>query len=287
MPEDIQEEIGRMRQEIDSLQIAVLGQKKKPWYRDFSLLLSTLALLFSFGTTAVSYHRTNVQDVQNTRQELRGLLQRMAALPKENAEVAKNYASDPAAVNMLAGYINEENSMLSRQAAETAKKLPKGTVSAVEYYGIGIGLGSSYDLEGEREFMRLSEETATDFNTEIAAIRTSAVLEFLSGHPEAGRTNYQRALNIFSKYPAYDDFTKSSANIATEVAWAYSEAGIGNLSGADQHVGSAEGILSKMPMSPGAERLRMQISQARQQIEMGGMSQGARALNPPQPPLTQ
>src|SRR5437016_12374288 len=120
MSEDLEERMTTMKREIDALQIAVTGQKK-PWYREVSTLISFLALTFSFGTTFVSYRRTESQDIQNSRQELRGLLQRLSALPKENVENMRKYKDDVEARTIIGGFINQENSLLARQAAELAR----------------------------------------------------------------------------------------------------------------------------------------------------------------------
>ena len=86
MNEDLEQRVELMKREIDALQVTVT-ERSKPWYHNVSVLISIIALLFSFGTTLVSYHRNNIQEIQNARAELRGLLQRMAALPKENVEI--------------------------------------------------------------------------------------------------------------------------------------------------------------------------------------------------------
>ena len=189
-----------MKREIDALQIAITGQSK-PWYRNVATLLSIIALAFSFGTTYVSYQRTIVQDIQNTRQELRGLLQRLAALPKENVEASKKYSDDPAAKGLIGGFINQENALLGRNAAELAKKLPAKWVSATESYSIAVALQSSYDLTAANEFLINAIKANPDFNTEISSLRMMAGMKFLQGQPDAGRVEYQKALDIFAKYP--------------------------------------------------------------------------------------
>src|SRR5262245_6234256 len=83
-----------LKREVDALQI-VVQSKTTPWYRSTSTIISIMALLFSFGTTSVSYLRTQSQDVQSLRTELRGVLQRLTELPKENVQMAKAYESDP------------------------------------------------------------------------------------------------------------------------------------------------------------------------------------------------
>jgi hypothetical protein len=268
MNEELEQKVDLMKREIDALQIVITGNTK-PWYQNISTLLSVVALLFSFGTTYVSYRRTAVQDIQSSRQELRGLLQRLAALPKENVDIRIKYVDDPASMNVVGGFINQENALLARQAAELAKKLPSDLVSGTEYYAIAIALQNSYDLSGADEFLKYSAQVSKDFNTEIAAIRSTANLQFVQGRPEAGRIEYQKALNIFSKYPGYDPFTKTSTNVWTELAWAFSEAGVGSLSFAHQHVENAKTLVNSLPRGPGTDMLNVQVTQAEMQFASG------------------
>jgi hypothetical protein len=268
MSEELEQKVDLMKREIDALQIAVTGHRT-PWYRSISTILSVVALLFSFGTTYVSYHRTAIQDIQGMRQELRGLLQRLTALPKENVEIYKKYAGDSASLKIVSGLINQEGTLLARQAAELAKKLPGDLVSGTEYYTIAIALQNSYDLAGADEFLKYSIKAATDFNTEIAAVRSTAVLQFVQGRPDSGRVEYQKALDIFSKYPGYDPFTRASTNIWTELAWVFSETNAGQLALARQHIESAKVLVSGLPRSLGTDRLRADVAQAEAQITSG------------------
>jgi tetratricopeptide (TPR) repeat protein len=184
-------------------------------------------------------------------------------------EAAKKYSDDPASRNLVGGFINQENALLARNAAELAKKLPTKSVSATEYYGIAVALQAAYDLIGANEFLNYAIKADPDFNTEIASLRMMANMKFMQGRPEAGRVEYQRALDIFSKYQQFDPFTRASTNVSTELSWAFSEANINALSLASQHVESAEAILAPLPRSPGADMLKSQVSQARAQINTG------------------
>jgi tetratricopeptide (TPR) repeat protein len=241
-------------------------------------ILSVVALLFSFGTTYVSYKRTQSQDVQNARVELRGLLQRLAALPRENFEITKKYERiDPSAVASISSFINQENAFLARQAAEITKKLPTEFVSATEYYAIGVALQNAYNVDGAKESFTKAIDISTDLSDKVGALRMRANLLFITGQPDAGRVDYQKALNIFSDFgkDSYNEYTKKSTHIWTELGWAYSEANIGSKDKALQHVLSAENYLSGLMASPGVEQLRNQITQAKSLIA------GARYLTSP------
>src|SRR5438477_6246525 len=168
MNEDLEQRVELMKREIDALQVTVT-ERSKPWYHNVSVLISIIALLFSFGTTLVSYHRNNIQEIQNARAELRGLLQRMAALPKENVEIGVKYANDPASRNLVSGFINQENTFLVRSAAELAKKLSREWGSATEYYAIAVALQAAYDIAGADQFLNYAIYADPDFNVEIHA----------------------------------------------------------------------------------------------------------------------
>jgi tetratricopeptide (TPR) repeat protein len=268
MNEDLEKRVEVMKQEIDALQIAA-AEKSRPWYQNVPILLSVIALLFSFGTTFVSYHRTNIQDIQSRRAELRALLQRLAALPRENVEVGVKYAADPGSKDMISGFINQENTLLARNAAELANRLPAKAISATEYYAIAVALQAAYDLTGANEFLQYAVKSNPDFNIEISCLRMMASSKFTQGRPDAGRVDYQRALDIFSKYPQYDPYTQASTNVYTELSWAYSEAANNRFDLASQHVESAEKILAPWPRSPGVDALKARVSQARSNISMG------------------
>lgn len=266
--ETLEQRLATMKHEIDALQIANM-RASRPWYQDMSTILSIVALLFSFGTTWVSARRADAQDIQSARQELRGLLQRMAALPKEGVEMMKKYADDPASQNLVGGFINQENTFLVRNAAELARKLPKDQVSATEYYAVGVALQLAYDLQGSMDFLGRGLAAKPDFNTKLALWRTVANTHFGLGRPEEGRAGYQKALEIFSEFPGYDLYTRISTQVSTELSWAISEANFVGRLLALPHVDAAEKLIEPLPASPGTDRLKSQIAQLRAQLHSG------------------
>lgn len=237
-----------------------------PWYHNVSTIIALAALMFSFGTTAVSARRAELQDVQASRQELRGILQRLNAIPREMMEAAKKHAMDPGLINGLSQAYNQESTMLSRQAAEIVKRLPSKVVSATECYAIAVAFQTSYNLASAKEFLGLALAKANNFNDEIGALRSSAFLDFLMGQPQEGRVKYQRALAIFTKYPNYDAYTVASTHILTELLWGGSEAMILQYQAAMQHADNAEGIAEGLPPGMGSDNLRGQIQQAREEF---------------------
>ncbi len=243
---------------------------------------SIISLVFSIASNV----RTYKQDIRDDRRELRTLLERLVAIPREKLEASTKYAGNRDALFAFDQICNQENTLLSRQAAEIARRL-KGKqegrfakhpttekdkrraskyVSATEFLSVAFALQGAYNLQGAKEFLQLAADYAVDFNDEIAALRTLGYIEFLLGRPEDGRAKYREASQIFSKYPAYDQYTQISTNVQTELNWATAEASVNYLPAVHEHLDRAESLVNTMPYSPGAEGWKLQVAQAQQQF---------------------
>src|SRR6266700_2054004 len=127
--DNLAESIQIIKNEVKGLQIAAVEQKT-PWYKNLATWIAIFALFLSFGTAYFSYTRAKAQDIQGTRAELRGLLQRLVALPTEYYEAINKYPHDSNVLYVLQERTMNETALLSAQAAELAKKLPRENVSA-------------------------------------------------------------------------------------------------------------------------------------------------------------
>jgi hypothetical protein len=261
--DELKEEISHLKNRIDTV---AEESANKPWYQSVSTLISVAAFLFSFGTTIVSYHRTNEQDVHNLKSELRALLQRLAALPKENIEVTQKYISDPSTIGILSGYINQENLLLSKQADEVIKQLPKEQVSSTDYTAVALAQENSRNFNAAIIDFNNGLKVATILDDEVAALRMLGSLEMMLGKTGDARLHLQQALDIFGKYRDYDDFTKHYTTYLTELNWAGVEAGNGNWDVAQQHVSKAEQILDSMPKGPQTDIYKGQLEQFKRNI---------------------
>ena len=94
-----------------------------------------------------------------------------------------------------------------------------------------------------------------------------AGLNFVTGNPDQGRVEFQKARAIFTRYPDFDQYTKASTNVWTELSWASSEAVARRAELVQQHLSTAAGLVGELPFSPGAESLRAQVAQAKSQFD--------------------
>ena len=257
---EIREEYRLLKREVDSLQISILNVKT-PLYKNIPIIISMLALLFSFGTTYVSNERIATQDVQALKTELRSILQQLAVLPSKNFELTKKYSDDPNAVAFIGGQLNQENTLLAFQAADLVSRLPIDKVTAIEMYSVAVALGFSYEIQKANEMYISSYKLAKDMNTAVAAKRGIANSLYQLGQPEAGRVQFQDALNIFSKYKGHNDFIQKSTHIVTLINWAGAEVGVGHTGRSKQKLDEARVIVESLPPGPFTEQLKGQVAQ--------------------------
>jgi tetratricopeptide (TPR) repeat protein len=185
----------------------------------------------------------------------------MSSLPKENFEIQKKFMDDPVGTGMLGSYINQENTIITRQAFDIIKSLPHDKVTAIEYYSTAQALVNAYDLVNALDLYKKAIEVSTDFNTEIAARRGFASLLIMTGKLEEGRHQYELAIDIFSKYKEYNQMIQMISNIETELSWAYAESNTNFKDKARIHIKNALSYLDNLPENQYKEGVRKKINQ--------------------------
>ena len=175
--------------------------------------------------------------------------------------MVQKYSNDPNAIAFIGGQLNQENSLLAFQAADLVRILPKDRVTAIEIYSVAVALQYSYEVQKAYEMYQRSYELAEDLNTAVAAKRGIANSLYLLGQPEAGRVQFQDALNIFSRYTDYNDFTQKSTHVASLLNWASAEANAGFTAQARQKLDEATGIVGSLPSGQYTFQLAGQVQQ--------------------------
>ncbi|MGH6851350.1 MAG: hypothetical protein ACREDD_13045, partial [Methylocella sp.] len=187
---ELKENVAKIKQEVDDALKIASNQRDRQWFRSPSILISLLALLFSFGTTAVSFIRTNKQDVHDARSELRNLIQRLDQIPRENVEYQTKYANDPLVQNQVSALLNSENAMVTKDAADVIDRIPNN-VSATEYLAVARALSNSALTDRALKFAKRGLDVSSDVNDEVDLDRFYAGLLFSVGNAEQGRTQYK------------------------------------------------------------------------------------------------
>lgn len=237
------ERLDLMEREIRSLQSAMIS-KMRPWHSRVATLLSALALLFSFGTTYVSYQKSIDQEIQNDKNELTKVLQRLAALPKENLDLNIKYEHDKNIKNFLSSYIEQENILLSRQAMGYIAKLPASQVTATENIAVALALQAYNDTNTALIYAKKAIKISQCLNDAAASSRMVADYLFKTGSIEDGRKEFELALNIPEKYSA-NKYLIESEKLSTLKLWFWSELYFGNPDQAKACVSKAREIVEK------------------------------------------
>jgi tetratricopeptide (TPR) repeat protein len=261
LEEELSDSIEVMQQEIGALQVQAM-EKKRPWYCDVTTMVATLAFLLSLCTTLFSYWQTQQQQLHNNRAELRSLLQRLSELPKENAILTQTY-TDRLISGQIGGYIQQENAMLAKHAAELMRTLPANAVSSSEYIMVSNALSFSALYEESLQLLETADVSIRDASDGSTIYRSKAILLFQTGDFQGGRTAFQQALDIFQRYPTSVPNFQTSSSAFTQMGWAQAEAGQGQCVEARQHIAQARQLIQPLVIPGVPNPLAEQIEAAR------------------------
>lgn len=261
---DAQEKYDILKKEVDSLQIQ-LSKDQKPWHHNPSIIISMVALIFSFGTTGVSYYKSFKDDVRANRREARELIQRVTKLPIENFELMERNKGS-AFGESLSGMINQENILLASQAVELIKRYPD-SFSSTEYFAVAFALSQSAIKDNVPYLFEQAINKAKNYNDYNVSTRAYALYHFTQGDYLEGRKFYKMALSVWEKYPEKNLFVVNSVDLVTLMYWSNAELSINNYGEATDLVKRAKDSLAKLPPGQITESLARQIAVVESRIE--------------------
>jgi len=260
----LQSELSNVQRDLEAIKIAGAFSAQK-WFQNPSVLISLLALLFSFGTTGVSFYRIHEQFVHDARTELRGLIQRLNQLPRENLEYYKKYADDPQAQTSMSSFVNAENSLVAKQAAEVIDRIP-GDVGATEYSLVAYALNNSALVDKAMKLFEQGLLVSNDVNDEAALLRSYGATLINTGNIGKGRDQFKKALEVFQKYTPMNQGYVEFTHFYTELNWGGAELSIRQCGEAKRHLEEAERHLISLPPGPVTESYKGELNLLRQQI---------------------
>lgn len=241
---DLEGRLDTMKRELDALQIHVMKDKAR-WYMQVpvvvSLLVSAAALFFSFWTDSKSEDRLENQKRHEARVELRGVIQRLQTLPREDIEIIRKYASEPTVQSNARAFLNTETQVLARQAEELIEEL-EGDVTATDYYAVVGAFASSGQPTADLEKLIAGGlAVAKDAWSAATLYRYLAQARFSAGDPVNGRAAYAQAFNVFKRFPEKNRNVVIGLQATTQQLWAAAELGVGECDAAWGHITYAQG----------------------------------------------
>ena len=230
------------------------------WYKDGATIVALFALLFSIVSSVIASWHARTQDIQTAHLDLRAVLQRLTALPKESIEIGYKYSGRPDIVMAMSAQLLQEMSFLARQGADLTRRLGPKLVSSAEYLAIANAQHQVYNYKDEEDFNEQARKSATTANDKLAALRAAASLRFVQGRVDDGREELQKALEIFKDYTGYDPVTMAATNGNTHLLWAVLERQLGRPEIAEQQIELVEAAAASLPPSPARASLTDQIA---------------------------
>jgi hypothetical protein len=216
-----------------------------------------MALALALITTIIGEGRVARQEKHDARIELRGLVQRLTALPTENLRILDTFRDNPAAVGQAASNLQTEQIVLAQQAADVIGELGD-SVTASEYYAVGYALSLAGDAGASLTLLErgLSAKGGFDPVGRSALLRAAAVQLFITADAPRGRQRFQQALDVWDYTGAVPASAAYHAAF-TELLWAQTELNGGQCGLAAQHAARAEAHME--PGSASAQVIRPQL----------------------------
>jgi tetratricopeptide (TPR) repeat protein len=215
-----QQDLKLLRDQVDLLQIAAEGQRK-PWYRQWAVLTSIIAALFSAVTFAVAQHNQDQQEIRAKKEELRSVLVNLIGL-QEDFQTKVMPIPDPVQRANASSFINTKNVIFLEEAERLAEQLDK-QVSASEYNVLAIAKQNQSDFERAEQYFVRAVAAARDPITKATALRNLGTFYFQSSprrDVRRARKNLEDAVNTTEN--ASDDYSKYVTGLSYE-QWAFSE----------------------------------------------------------------
>tara|TARA_B100001964_G_scaffold217328_1_gene257289 strand:- start:769 stop:1581 length:813 start_codon:yes stop_codon:yes gene_type:complete len=218
----LENQVALLKKEVDALQVESMSSKK-PWYREVVTLVAFAALLFSFGTTAVSYYRTALQDIRASRIELGKLIKEITSIPEKHTKMLINF-KEPLTIAELSAQLNNRNLVLAKQAASVIEKIEnstfgRGSVLDVEYTAVATALGNSMQFDKAKVYHEEAAKRSNNPALEAGTIRAQAGVALAKGNADQMRVLMQKAKEIFSdsRFQSAAKITKDVTNATTEL----------------------------------------------------------------------
>ena len=207
-----------LERKVEVIQMQVT-EGKSEWYEKPSILISLVALIFSLGTTGVSYYKTYKDDVRENKKEARELIQRMTKLPMGNLEVIKKY-ENASEVSMISSLMNTENVLLATQLVDFIKRYPN-SFSGVEYSTTAEFLARSNTAPYKyiAELFEKAVQKSRSSTEYAAATRAYAGYLFFQEDENKGRKYYEKALNVWKIFPEKNKVFILNMDIYTLENW--------------------------------------------------------------------
>jgi hypothetical protein len=231
---------------------------KKPWWRDYPLMIGGAGFVLSLATGIISAVVGYRKDIHDQQAQLAGVLQNIQELTLKQAEVYEKYkgtAYEAPAANMITAQVNTA----VRTATDLALRLGTNATTA-ELATIAQGQYGVGDATSVRLLLEAALAAARNANDESVALRSLGFFKIQSATTpdarQAGQVLYARAMTLDAKYdlqslPYSVHFLRATASLD----WANAIAPF-DCAGAQAHFAEGARDLLANPRTPEMDQMR-------------------------------
>ena len=202
---DMKSELRLLRHQVDSL-LTAAAEKKKPWYRDPSILISATALVLSVVTAITSQIASNEASIQAKHEELRKLLSNIIDLRSDftfRIPLITNVSERTSAAS-----IDNTKRTIYLEGTETLVSQIRRVVEPSEY--ITLATEYSYDSKFQmaEQYYLMATDASHDPLSKNIALRAVANFYFMKSAKQdfdKGRRLFQQSVDSLNG--ANDDYT--------------------------------------------------------------------------------
>ena len=265
---ELRQDTDLLRDQVDALQIAAM-EKKRPWYRDHSTLISLSALLLStiFSLQAV-YDTINAKaaersektsaEIRTKLETLRQFMVQVADIRNEEVQEQSTTAiANPALYGMRSSARNTKRQILLESADAIVADVREDVSAQVLNTLAFEHFMDSRFHSAERYYLAALEASRDSANATVVSLGGLAALYMTPGSPlhavDRGRTHWARVMEILSA--RRDEYGRMQrAQTLMQMGWA--EMLNGNRGETARLVGRARAELLEMsPQHPGRQQL--------------------------------
>jgi hypothetical protein len=230
------------------------------WYKDAATVIALVSLLVSLAASAITIIHTRTQDLQTAHLDLRAVLQRLLAVPKEGLELRETYKGNDDHINFVNTLLQQELNVLASQGANAVRMLGPKVVSSPEYLTIARAQSDAGNAAAQREFITLACSVAKTPGDKLMALRDSGGAMFMDGNVQEGRRQYEAAMQVLNGAAPKSPEFAVTFGVDTQLTWAMLESRIpDNLAVAQAHITQAEQIAGSLPPGPLRDALEKRI----------------------------
>lgn len=203
---EIATQIGRLRDEVGTLQLAV-AERKRPWYRQLSTVVSLIALVFSIVTGIHTIRGESERTIREKHTFLVDIIKQLVSLRGDNTNSKINSLSGEERQSLMALAAAKQTVLLS--VAESLIADIGASISSSEYNVLAAEAGSGSDFVRAKEYLEAGVRVSTPGLSRSLANRAIAEFYFQPGpfqNPQIGRTYFTAAtgeLNGADPYTRY------------------------------------------------------------------------------------